>query len=155
MKLIIAACKNGGIGYNNKLPWSKIQGDLLRFKRLTTDKIVVMGRNTWDSLPVKPLPDRLNIVMTKKDIFFTAKKLVALSDINLLSNYPVDDIWIIGGAKLIDSCWHLIDEVHLSKVITQYHCDVFFDMIRLYEEFSLASVEAYSDHTYEIWKRKQ
>jgi dihydrofolate reductase len=55
MKLIVACDPKGGIGYNNKLPWSKIEGDLPRFKELTTGKVILMGRNTWDSLPKKPL----------------------------------------------------------------------------------------------------
>ncbi len=53
MKLIIACDPNGGIGYENRLPWSNIQGDLPRFKRLTEGQTVIMGRNTWDSLPKK------------------------------------------------------------------------------------------------------
>jgi dihydrofolate reductase len=55
MKLIVACDPKGGIGYNNKLPWSNIQGDLPRFKNLTQGQVVVMGRNTWDSLPKKAI----------------------------------------------------------------------------------------------------
>jgi dihydrofolate reductase len=55
MKLSIAADPNGGIGYKNRLPWIKLQGDLPRFKYLTDNQTVIMGRNTWDSLPIKPL----------------------------------------------------------------------------------------------------
>ena len=68
MKLIVACDPKGGIGYNNKLPWSNIQGDLPRFKNLTQGQIIVMGRNTWDSLPKKPLPNRFNVVVTSKSI---------------------------------------------------------------------------------------
>ena len=66
MKLILACDPKGGIGYKNKLPWNKIQGDLPRFKRLTDDCIIVMGRKTWESLPVKPLPNRTNLIITSQ-----------------------------------------------------------------------------------------
>ena len=64
MNAILACDIKGGIGYQNKLPWTNIQGDLVRFKNLTKDQVIVMGRNTWDSLPKKPLPNRLNIVIS-------------------------------------------------------------------------------------------
>ena len=55
-----------GIGSDNKLPWH-ISQDLKRFKELTTNKIVIMGRKTWDSLPdsFRPLPNRFNIIITR------------------------------------------------------------------------------------------
>ena len=64
MKAILACDTHGGIGYKNKLPWKNLQGDLPRFKALTTGQPIVMGKNTWDSLPFKPLPNRLNIVVS-------------------------------------------------------------------------------------------
>ena len=68
MKLIIACDPKGGIGFDGKLPWSKIEGDLPRFKALTTGKVVLMGRNTYDSLPKKPLPNRINWVKSSRPI---------------------------------------------------------------------------------------
>ena len=64
MKAIIACDPNGGIGYKNKLPWINIQGDLPRFKKLTNGQVIVMGRNTWDSLQKKPLTQRFNFIIT-------------------------------------------------------------------------------------------
>ena len=60
---IVAVDNNWGIGYNGNL-LEHIPDDLKYFKQLTSNKMVVMGRKTWDSLPIKPLPDRLNIVIT-------------------------------------------------------------------------------------------
>jgi dihydrofolate reductase len=60
---IVAVDKNWGIGFNNDL-LEHIPEDLKRFKELTTGNTVIMGRKTWDSLPKKPLPDRLNIIIT-------------------------------------------------------------------------------------------
>ena len=70
ISVIIATTSSGGIGFNNKLPWN-IPEDLRNFKRITSfvnDKskknAIIMGRATWESLPVKPLPNRLNIILT-------------------------------------------------------------------------------------------
>jgi len=94
MKLIVACDPNGGIGYKNKLPWTKIQGDLPRFKQLTQNKIVVMGRNTWDSLPKKPLPNRINYILTS-DPFSIPDKIgpdiiYGFSDVNILTHFNSD-----------------------------------------------------------------
>ncbi len=69
MNLIVGFCKNRGIGLKNALPWH-LKKDLVRFKKLTIgdgDNAVIMGRNTWNSLPKKwkPLPKRTNIVLTR------------------------------------------------------------------------------------------
>ena len=118
MRLIIACDPNGGIGYKNKLPWHKIEGDLPRFKRLTENKIVVMGVS-----------------------------------IKVLNNFT-DDACIIGGAKLIEGVWDKITEIHLTLVHTEYTCDTFIDLLKISREFTCNELENFSDHTYQIWKRK-
>ena len=118
MKLIVACDPKGGIGYNNKLPWSNIQRDLPRFKELTTGKNVVMGKRTWESLPVKPLPNRHNYVMSKVAI----PGAVTMGDIKLLPNTAGNDAWVIGGRTVIQQCWDMIDEIHLTKTFAEYTC---------------------------------
>jgi dihydrofolate reductase len=146
MKLIVACDPKGGIGYNNKLPWSKIEGDLPRFKELTQGQNIVMGRNTWESLPKKPLPNRTNYVLSSKMVDYA----VTVFTIDLVPN----DSWIIGGAKVIETCWSLIDEIHLSRTFTEYTCDTFINLVKLEEDFVCWFKENLSDHSYEIWKRK-
>jgi dihydrofolate reductase len=150
MKLIVACDPKGGIGYNNKLPWTNIQGDLPRFKELTTSKVILMGRNTWESLPKKPLPNRINVVVTKQNI----PDVTTLSSLPERDNMDLSDVWLIGGAKLINSSWHLIDEIHLTRTIAEYTCDVSIDIVKLEREFMCWFKEQHTDHTYEIWKRK-
>lgn len=147
MKLIVACDPNGGIGINNTLPWPKLKGDLARFRELTEDKIVVMGRQTWNSLPVKPLPNRLNIVITTKRIL--ADVLVSES-LHVLDHFP--DAWLIGGAMLINACWDKITEVHLSRTFAEYDCDRFIDLVKL-KDFTMTHIEHCEDHTYEIWNK--
>ena len=150
MKAILACDPNGGIGYQNKLPWERLQGDLPRFKLLTIGQPIVMGRNTWESLPKRPLPDRQNIVVSST-MTDTTDALV-IRDPNHLHIY--DDAWMIGGAKLITSCWDLLDVIHLTKTLVPYQCDVFIDMLKLHYQFNIQSSTNLLDHTYEIWKRK-
>jgi dihydrofolate reductase len=129
------------------LPWSKIEGDLPRFKQLTTGKIVLMGRNTWDSLPKKPLPNRTNWVKSSRPI----------DDVVNPDNDDIareKEVWLIGGAKMFESYWQHIDEIHLTKTLTEYTCDTFIDLIQLEKDFMCWFSEQHTDHTYQIWKRK-
>ena len=64
INLILATDKNGGIGYKNRLPWPSLKKDMEKFKSLTSNNICIMGSNTWNSLPKKPLPNRINVVLS-------------------------------------------------------------------------------------------
>ena len=150
MKLIVACDPKGGIGYQNKLPWSKIEGDLPRFKELTTGKTVVMGRNTWDSLPKKPLPNRNNVIVTSLPFARLPENTMTLTNIDSIDK----DAWIIGGAKLINSSWNYVNEIHLTRTFTEYTCDTFIDLVQLERDFMCWFKEDHTDHSYEIWKRK-
>ena len=148
MKLIIACDPEGGIGYQNRLPWTNIQGDLPRFKRLTEGHPVIMGRNTWDSLPKKPLPNRINIVVTSRPF-----EQEGVTCVDRLFDHT-DFYWLIGGASLIQQSWSYINEVHLTRVYDHYTCDTFIDLLYLEANFTRTWSEVFSDHRYEIWKRK-
>ena len=150
MKLIVACDPKGGIGYKNQLPWGKLQGDLPRFKALTDDQIVVMGRNTWESLPKKPLPNRTNLIVTTQFISRLPNDSFSISNIDSVT----DDAWIIGGAKLINSSWHRIHEIHLSLTKAQYTCDTFIDLVYLHDSYMLSHEQDHVDHVYQIWKTK-
>lgn len=71
--IVVAACRNNGIGKDGKLPWS-LPGDMAQFKRVTSQTVdqtkqnaVIMGRLTWNSIPDKfrPLPKRLNVILSR------------------------------------------------------------------------------------------
>ena len=153
MKLILACDLNGGIGYQNKLPWTNIRGDLPRFKRLTDVQNVIMGRNTWDSLPKKPLPGRLNFVVSSSELEAEHHNVIRVPDMEF--NQPDDvEFWIIGGAKLVETSWKNIDEIHLTKVYDHYACDTFIDLLYVEHNYVRTYSEIFPDHVYEIWKRK-
>lgn len=151
MKAIIACDSNGGIGYKNKLPWNKIEGDLLRFKHYTQNQVVVMGRNTYESLPNKPLPNRLNLVVTSQKLNLPYGA-IAIDSTEHFVHYK--SAWLIGGSKLIDSAWNYIDEIYLTRTLIEYTCDTYINLMKLEKEFTCISVENNVDHRFEIWRRK-
>jgi dihydrofolate reductase len=151
MKAVIACDPKGGIGYENKLPWSNIQGDLPRFKHLTQGQVVVMGRNTWESLPKKPLLGRLNFIVTSQNLVLPFGA-IQVPNLNHFTEYK--EAWLIGGSQLIKSSWHLIDEVHLTKTFTEYTCDTFIDLLYLEQNYTCWFSENHTDHVYQIWKKK-
>ena len=87
---------DGVIGLNGKIPWH-YSADLRRFKQLTLNSTVIMGRKTWESLPRKPLPERQNIVVTSTSHPNTDHYADL---VQALKNAQYEDVWIIGGAAL-------------------------------------------------------
>ena len=149
MRLILACDLKGGIGYQNKLPWH-IPLDLSRFKNLTKNGVVVMGRKTWESLPKKPLSNRVNVVIsnTLKDL----DNAIVLPNIGRLKN--ADDVWVIGGNNLVESVWEYIHEIHLTIVLSDYKCDTYIDLEKIKNDFMQITGKGYGDHSYETWIRK-
>lgn len=134
IKIIVAVDKKGAIGKNNDLLYT-IKEDLKNFKDLTSENIVVMGRNTWDSLPIKPLPNRTNIVLTK-----TLKGIdgaIVLSSFEELEEYLKDtdkDIYIMGGASIYNQVIEkdMASEAHITFVDDIVEdADVFIEIDKL------------------------
>ena len=101
LTLIAAIARNGVIGKGNALPWH-LPEDLRRFKALTTGQAVIMGRKTWDSLPAKfrPLPNRLNIVVTRnRDYRAEGATVVGSLDAAIHASQTLTP-FVIGGAEL-------------------------------------------------------
>uniref|UniRef100_A0A6C0C3T4 dihydrofolate reductase n=1 Tax=viral metagenome TaxID=1070528 RepID=A0A6C0C3T4_9ZZZZ len=143
MNVIVAYCKNRGIGLNNKLPW-KLGADMKRFKELTMgdgNNAVIMGRNTWLSLPgkYKPLPKRQNIVLTRKPFAPCVMEdkslpvfISSLQESVRYCNYQkIDKIWIIGGQMLYKTALETsnIENIYVTNIEGDYNCDTFFPEI--------------------------
>jgi dihydrofolate reductase len=124
MRLIIIAAiaRNRVIGKNGKIPWH-IPEDLLRFKRLTTGHPVIMGRKTFNSLD-KPLPNRLNIVITSKVINGVRTYPSLEFALSALKNEP--EVFVIGGGKLFIEAIKLADELHLTLIDKDVDGDTYF-----------------------------
>jgi dihydrofolate reductase len=102
LHLIYARARNGVIGQNNQMPWH-LPEDLAHFKRVTLGQPVIMGRKTWDSLPARfrPLPGRLNIVITRQADWQAegARRAGSIEDAMHLCG-DAADAWIMGGAEI-------------------------------------------------------
>jgi len=157
MKAILACEKNGGIGYQGSMPWPKQSKDLKRFKELTTDTTVLMGRGTWEATGMpKPLPNRKNVVLTTAPpgtIDVSEADADNVIVVNKIADLPEID-WIIGGAGVIGSLWDQIDELHLSHLFAEYECDTSIDLDDLNRDFYCSRSQLNMTHTYEIWKRR-
>ena len=136
-KLIVAICKNGGIGIDGKLPWH-LKDDLKRFSKLTRGNgknAIIMGRNTWLSIPNKPLKHRDNLILSNS-FSLTSKEHNILTqtftNIETLEKHCKDnnyeDIWIIGGQKVYEQFIKLnkVDEIHVTFIDKLVECDTFF-----------------------------
>ena len=151
MNLIVAYCRNRGIGFQNKLPW-KLSQDMNRFKNLTIgdgNNAVIMGRNTWESLPqkFKPLPKRSNIVLsTKYDNLLNnidPNQPKFFSSFQSAEHYcsiaQTDNIWIIGGEMLYDQALNHrhLKRIYVTYIDNEFECDTFFPDIP--DDFTLES----------------
>ena len=122
--LIYARARNGVIGKNNTLPWH-LPEDLAHFKATTMGQPVIMGRKNWDSLPPKfrPLPGRLNIVVTRNRDWQAQGAQVAHSVEDALALCPNDAPWVIGGAELYALALPLAQRVVVTEIDADFEGD--------------------------------
>lgn len=126
LKMIACINSNGGIGRNNKLIIQMAE-DVERFKSKTMGNIVVMGRKTWESLSRKPLANRENIVLTRKNILLEGAKIVNNPrDIIHLAEESTEDVYIIGGAEIYRLFIEDADVLELTEVDVDNEADAFF-----------------------------
>ena len=150
LSLIVAHDTNFGIGKKNELPWN-LRRDLINFRKITTNtksdkskiNAVIMGRKTWDSLPesVKPLPNRINIVLTRNEdylkklyenTFYTDSIDTAIEYINDYSSKILDktinEIFIIGGSSIYREVLKRddLDKMYITEIYDDFNCDTKF-----------------------------
>ena len=113
--LIWAQDQNGGIGENGNLPWH-ISEDLKKFKSLTLNSTIIMGRKTWDSLPTKPLPKRKNIILSRKKQIgnFTYSSFEECLD--KIKKQNLNKVFIIGGRSIYELFFEYANYLHISLV---------------------------------------
>lgn len=135
INIIVAYCRNRGIGINNTLPWN-LPKDLKRFQDLTINQSIIMGRKTWDSLPLKPLSRRENIVVSntmKKHLIFPQSSVQRnLKDaLEYSKKRGYKQTWIIGGSSLYEEALkeNYVNNILATEIESDYMCDVFFPEI--------------------------
>lgn len=133
MNMIVAVDKNWAIGKNNDL-LIKIPEDMKYFKTLTYGKVVVMGRNTLESLPAgKPLEGRKNLVLSKEydntEAYSNLKVFRSVEDIleHVRVNYNTEDVFIIGGRSVYEQFLPFCDKVYVTYIEYEFESpDVYF-----------------------------
>ena len=153
---LVALSNNNVIGVNNDLPW-KLKTDLAHFKNYTTNKIIIMGRKTFESIG-RPLPNRSNFVVSKTINKIEGAKVFKSTEdaINnakeVCMDKNLDEIVIIGGGYLFRDTLSITNKLVLSKVDCNIEGDVFYPDINL-EEWNEISSENFiknSDNDYDF-----
>ena len=161
IRAIMAADDFGGISKNGSMPWPKNSSDLKWFKKNTINSIVVMGRLTWiDPFMPSPLKGRVNILITNqaKEKYLGADEYLSgdilKSILNLSNKYENKDVYIIGGAEILNQLFDLIQEFYLTRIYGNFECDKHINLKKIQESMKIIEkIENDKKSHFEIWKK--
>lgn len=159
---IVAVDKNWGIGKNGEL-LVNIPKDKQFFKDKTNGTIIIMGRKTWESLPVKPLLNRKNYIISRnstKDFNNDIGYISLEKAIELIYNNHGQDIFIIGGGQIYKELLSYCDTLYVTKIFENYESDTFFPNVEEMDEWEVvekSNVRFYYAVSYQFYtyKRKE
>ena len=142
---LFAVDEQGGMGANNDLPWPRNKEDMMWFKRVTENQVVVMGKRTWESEGMPhPLPNRHNVVIThnfmpREDIVQIRGNVIdGLKFIQEKFKKEQVDIFVIGGPDILMQARTVMDKVFLTRVPGEFFCDVSIDIDQFLNKFKLS-----------------
>ena len=145
ISIIVAIAQNNAIGKDNDLIWH-ISDDLKRFKALTSCHTVIMGRNTWNSLPRRPLPKRRNIVLTHDVTFAEEGAEVAHSLQQVLEMVrDEEEAFIMGGAAVYRQFLPFVNHIYVTWVWQDFDADVYFPVIDMSVFAKVSESEVFVD----------
>ena len=159
LSAIVAIGQNAEIGKNNKLPWS-IKEDLKYFKKITTNKTIIMGRATFESLPYI-LPNRKHMVLTKNQNFFVNdSRVCVVHDIHCikeLAQKENEEAFVIGGGQIYTALLQYCSKLYITRIHKSFSADTYFSNIDLSRFFLCSSQKNYSNEeqaffSFEIWQ---
>ena len=139
--ILVAASENNEIGKGNAIPW-RMPVDMRYFKKLTTDRVVIMGRKTYESIG-KLLPDRANVIVTRQPEFRVAGAFVAHSLRDALEKGKASgrDVFVIGGEEIYKQALPYVDRVYLTRIHAHIDGDAYFPVLSK-SEWTLISSES-------------
>jgi dihydrofolate reductase len=134
--LVASRAKNGILGRDGQVPW-RLRSDLQRFKAITIGKPCIMGRKTWESLPLRPLPGRLNVVVTRDEGYGEdgeAKGALVCTSLDeaieiareQAQDDEVNEVCVIGGAALFEAVLPRAKRLYITEVDAAPDGDVHF-----------------------------
>lgn len=145
LSIIVAIAQNNAIGKDNDLLWH-ISDDLKRFKSVTSGHTVIMGRNTWRSLPRRPLPKRRNIVLTHDSSFCDDGAEVAHSLAEVFDMVRgEEEAFVIGGAAIYRQMLPFVRRLFVTWVWKDFDADVYFPVIDNSVFAKVSETERFSD----------
>lgn len=157
--MIAAVAENNALGKKNKLVWH-LPNDFKRFKSLTTNHHIIMGRKTFESFP-KPLPNRTHIVISRQENYNPAGCIVVDSIEKAIALCPEnEDSYIIGGGEIYTLGLQYADIIEITRVHHTFDADAFFPKINEREWQLVESEPNFKDdthlydYTYETYIRK-
>ncbi|MFL2944785.1 MAG: dihydrofolate reductase [Candidatus Poseidoniales archaeon] len=151
--ILVAVSPEGVIGKDNTIPWH-YSADLKRFKRLTIGNTIIMGRKTWESLPIKPLPGRRNIIITRSVI----ENVECFRSIDEALDTCKGDIWFIGGAGIYEEAMDKADIIDMTLVpdnITGKDCIYFPKIGHNWKESETIDLEEDSQLKHKKYSRRE
>lgn len=130
LSIIVAVAENYAIGKDNDLLWH-ISEDLKRFKRITQGRTLLMGRNTWFSLPIRPLPKRRHIVLTDENNLdgYNGAETASSVEEALKLCASEEEVFIIGGGSVYKQLMPFAEKMYITRVLESFEADVFFPEI--------------------------
>ena len=141
---VVAVERNQGIGFNNFMPWPHLKEDLNWFKKLTLNQVVIMGSSTWLSLG-RPLPNRINVVLSKANYYAEADYIFTNIDTAIefcQTEYKDKEIFIMGGQSIYDQCMPIIGKFYVTEIDQNYTCDKFFNLTYVKEHCPNVTIHA-------------
>ena len=161
IKGILAIDENGGISKGKSMPWPKNSTDLKWFKQNTLNNIVIMGRKTWeDPFMPTPLKSRINIIATNKDpSLYSGADYYFSGDLNkkimdIQRKYENKDVFIIGGAEIINLTMESIEEFYLTRIYGNYKCEKFINISTIETKMKMIKkINGDKSCHFEIWKK--
>lgn len=156
ISLVAAMAKNRVIGNGLEIPW-KIKGEQVRFRELTTGKVMLMGRLTYQSIG-RPLPNRTNIILTR-DKSFSAEGCEVFDSLEqVLEHYKhEDEIMIAGGGQLYAETLGMADTLYLTIIDKDIEGDIYFPEFSLddFKQVSREDVDGELPYTYLTYERRK
>ena len=124
--IVVAYDNNRAIGKNNAMPWQgQMPADMVRFKELTINKTVIMGRKTFESIG-HPLPYRQNIVISRQDIAYDEEGVLVVHSLAHAYAAAECEIVVIGGAEVYGMALDEVDVIYATEIHSVFHGDTFF-----------------------------
>lgn len=165
--MIVACDDNLAIGHKNALPWC-IPEDLIRFKKITTtvtdsskQNMIVMGKNTWNSLPYRPLPKRVNMIISSVQPLVNSceqqiRQCTSLESAirNANKDESIESVFIIGGSSIYNYAMlhRLCDKIFMTKVDGKHDADAYINPINA-EYYENVTTEQCDGHAFMIYEK--